>query len=163
MDNLGLDISRFYKYPYSFDSRKFRCLGPIKDLVVSLDQMSENSIVMDVVVANVPIKFGMLLSRSWATKLKGTVQMNMSYATIPIFGKKRRLYRENMLAYMISIPKYPENHPIYSIEIDLGSAIFCNNASNEQFDCEIVVEKEKEQKQEKKVVSNEIELVEEKW
>ena len=41
---------------------------------------------MDVIVANVPSKFGMLLSRSWATKLKGTLQMDMSYATIPIFS-----------------------------------------------------------------------------
>ena len=41
---------------------------------------------MDVFVADVPPKFGMLLSRSWASKLKGTLQMDMSYATIPIFS-----------------------------------------------------------------------------
>ena len=28
-------------------------------------------------------------------------------------------------------PEYLENHPIYSVEIDLGSGIFCNNASDE--------------------------------
>jgi hypothetical protein len=50
------------------------------------------------------VKFGMLLSRSGATKLKGTLQMDMSYATIPIFGEQRRLYRENRLAYMINSP-----------------------------------------------------------
>ena len=37
---------------------------------------------MDVVVADVPVKVGMLLSRSWDSKLKGTLQMDMSYATI---------------------------------------------------------------------------------
>ena len=73
MDNLGLDITRPYKYLYSFGSRKLRRLGLIKDLVVSLHQMPEKSIVMDVVVANVPVKFGMLLSRSCAAKLKGTL------------------------------------------------------------------------------------------
>ena len=73
MDNLGLDITRPYKDLYSFDSRKVRCLGLIKDLVVSLHQMLEKSIVMDVVVADVPVKFGMLLSRSWAAKIKGTL------------------------------------------------------------------------------------------
>ena len=41
MDNLGLDITRPYKDPYSFNSRKVRCLGMIKDLVVSLHQMPE--------------------------------------------------------------------------------------------------------------------------
>ena len=64
MDNLGLDITRPYKDLGSFDSRKVRFLGLIKDLVVSLHQRLENSIVMDVVVVDVPIKFGMLLSRS---------------------------------------------------------------------------------------------------
>ena len=70
MENLGLDITRPYKDLYSFDSRKVRCLGLIKDLVVSLNQMPEKSIVMEVVVADVPVKFGMLLSWSWAGKLK---------------------------------------------------------------------------------------------
>ena len=73
MDNLGLDITRPYKDLFSFDSRKVRCLGLIKDLVVSLHKMPEKSIVMDVVVADVLVKFGMLLSWSWAAKLKGTL------------------------------------------------------------------------------------------
>lgn len=88
MDNLGLDITRPYKDLYSFDSRKVRCLGLIKDLVVSLHQMPKKSILMDVVVADVLVKFGMLLSSSWATKLKGTLQMDMCYATIPIWSKE---------------------------------------------------------------------------
>ena len=41
------------------------CLGLIKDLVISLHQIPKKSIVMDIVVADVPAKFGMLLSRSW--------------------------------------------------------------------------------------------------
>ena len=64
MDNLGLDITIPYKDLFSFDSDKFKCIGLIKDLVVSLHQLPEKSVVMDVVVADVPPKFGMLLSRS---------------------------------------------------------------------------------------------------
>ena len=64
MDALGLDITRKYKDIYSFDSRRVRCLGFIKDLVVSLHHIPKKSIVMDIVVAKVPPKFGMLLSRS---------------------------------------------------------------------------------------------------
>ena len=60
---LGLDITRPYKDLYSFDSREVKCLGLIKDLEVSLHQILEKNLVMDVVVANVPPKFGMLLSR----------------------------------------------------------------------------------------------------
>jgi hypothetical protein len=94
MDQLGLDVTRPYKDMFSFDSRKVKCLGLIKDLVVSLAQIPAKNMVMDVVVADIPPKFGMLLSRSWAAKLKGTLQMDMSYATIPVFGQDRRLYRE---------------------------------------------------------------------
>jgi hypothetical protein len=92
MDNLGLDIIRPYNDMYSFDSREAKCLGLIKDLVVSLHQIPNKSLFMDVVMANVPPRFGMLLSRSWAAKLKGTLQMDLSYAMIPIFGEQRRLY-----------------------------------------------------------------------
>ena len=73
MDNLGIDITRPYKDLYSFDSREVKCLGLIKDLVVSLHQIPEKILVMDVVMDDVPPKFGMLLSRSWEAKLKGTL------------------------------------------------------------------------------------------
>jgi len=36
MDSLNLDITRPYKDLYSFDSKKVKCLGMIKHLVVSL-------------------------------------------------------------------------------------------------------------------------------
>ena len=69
MKCLGLDITRPYKDLYSFDSREVKCLGLTKNLVVSLHQITEKNIVMDVVVADVPPKFRMMLSRSWAYKI----------------------------------------------------------------------------------------------
>ena len=113
MDNLGLDITRPYKDLFSFDSRTVRCLGMIRYLVVTLSQIPAKSIVMDVVVVEIPPKFGMLLSRSWSTKLKETLQMDMSYSTISVFGEQRRLYRESRLAYMVSSKDKPNNHQIY--------------------------------------------------
>jgi hypothetical protein len=86
MENLGLQITIPYQDLYSFDSRKFKCLGMIKDLVVNLAQIPVKSILMDVVVANVPAKYGMLLSRYWGAKLRASVQLDMTCATIPIFG-----------------------------------------------------------------------------
>jgi hypothetical protein len=60
---------------------------------------------MDVVIADVPTKYGMLLSRSWGAKLGGSLQLDMTYATIPIFnGPFTRLYRETRLAYIVSDP-----------------------------------------------------------
>lgn len=65
MENMGLDITRPYKDLYSFDSKKVKCLGLIKDLVITLTQIPTKSLIMDVIVADIPIRFGMLLSRSW--------------------------------------------------------------------------------------------------
>ena len=64
MDSLGLDITRPYKDLFSFDSRQVKCLGLIKDLTVTLTQIPSKSVIMDVVVAEILAKFGMLLSRS---------------------------------------------------------------------------------------------------
>jgi hypothetical protein len=102
-------------------------LDLIKDMVVILHQMPEKSHIMDVVVANVPPKFKMLLSRSWETKLKGTFQMDLSYAMIPVFSEKWRLYRENHSAYMINNKENPENYMIYAIDTGMGSSMLFND------------------------------------
>ena len=91
MEKLGLEVTRPYKDLFSFDSNKVKCLGLIKYLAVSLAQIPSKSLVMDVVVTDIPPKFRMLLSRSSAAKLKGALQMDMYYATISVFGEQRRL------------------------------------------------------------------------
>jgi hypothetical protein len=124
MERLGLQITRPYGNLYSFDSRKVKCMGMIKDLVVTLAQVPVKSILMDVVIADIPPKYGMLLSRSWGAKLGGSLQLDMSYATIPIFGGQfTRLYRETRLAYTVSDPQNPNNFPIYVADQDLGNCI----------------------------------------
>jgi len=84
MEKLGLDITRKYHDLYSFDSGRVRCIGLIKDLVVSLDQIPAKNVLMDVVVVDIPPRFGMLLSRSWGEKTKGKMKLDFSYATIPM-------------------------------------------------------------------------------
>lgn len=73
MEKLDLDITRPYKDFFSFDSSQFRCLGLIKYLCVSLVKYPTKTILMDVVVADIPPKYGMLLSRSWGAKLQGSL------------------------------------------------------------------------------------------
>jgi hypothetical protein len=108
--------------------------GLIKDIVVTLTRIPSKSVVMDVVIVDIPPKFGMLLSRSWVEKLKGTLQMDMSYATILVFGKQRRLYREKQLAYMVSIQNRPNNHHIYVADIDIEASFFYNDIYLEEED-----------------------------
>ena len=45
---LGLEITRPYKDLYSFDSKRVKCLGLIKDMVVSLNNIPSKIVVMDV-------------------------------------------------------------------------------------------------------------------
>jgi len=64
MERLDLDITRPYKDLFSFDSSQVKCLVLIKDLCVSLVQYPAKTILMDIVIADIPPKYGMLLSRS---------------------------------------------------------------------------------------------------
>lgn len=50
MDELGLEITKPYQDLYSFDSKRVKCLGVIKDPVVSLSRLPMKSIVMDIVL-----------------------------------------------------------------------------------------------------------------
>jgi hypothetical protein len=83
------------------------------------------SVVLDVIVDDIPPKFGMLLSISWAKKVGGTLKMDLSYSTILVFGGEHRiLHKEVRLAYLVSDHENPSNHPIYAVEDELGSSIF---------------------------------------
>jgi hypothetical protein len=114
MDRLGLEITRPYGDLYSFDSRRVKCMGMIKYLVVTLAHVPVKSILMDVVIADIPLKYGLLLSRSWGAKIGGSLQLYMNYAMIPVFGGQfTRLYRETRLAYTVRDPQNPNNYPIY--------------------------------------------------
>jgi len=124
MEKLGLDITRPYHDLFSFDSRKVKCLGLIKDLAIIMTQLPMKIMMMDIVVADVPPKFRMLLSRRWIKRLGGTIQNDLSYATVPVFGgESRRFYREAQLAYIISDERNHSNHPIYVVDIDFGACI----------------------------------------
>ena len=127
IDKLGLDITRTYHDLYSFDSGRVKSLGLIKDLVVSLEKIPAMNVLMDVVVADIPLRYRIFLSWSWGAKLKGTVQLNFSYAAIPTFSQLRKLYRKNKIKYMISSRKKPNNHRILVFHTDLESFIFFND------------------------------------
>ena len=121
METLGLDITRPYHELFSFDAKKVKCIGLIKDLVISLTQLLMKSVMIEIVMADIPASYGMLLSRAWVVKLGGNLQMDMSFATIPIFGgEEKRLYRETKLQYVVRRHKKAKNHPIYAKDESLG-------------------------------------------
>jgi hypothetical protein len=76
-----------------------KCVGLIKDMVVSLEKLPMKSVVMDIVVAYIPPKCGMILSKTWANNVRGSLQMDITYANILVFrGEHRRIYREIRMA-----------------------------------------------------------------
>ena len=118
MKQLNLQVTRPYIDLYSFDSNKVEFLGVIKDMVVSLAQIPARSMVMDVVVSDIPARFGMLLSRSWGAKLGRVLKLDFTYAIILIFGgEERRLYRETRFVKTITKNGASNSH-IYSQDKD---------------------------------------------
>jgi len=87
---------------------------------------------MDVMVANISPRFGMLPSCVWVSKLGGTLQMDMAYAFIPIFGETRRLYRVVQMKYVVRSKEKPKNHPTCVVDTDFGSEILFNNLNLEE-------------------------------
>ena len=93
-------------------------------MVVSLAQLPMKSVIMDVVLADITPKFGLLLSISWEKKVGGTLQMDLTYATIPVFaGENIRLYKEFQFSYIVTDDKNPTNHPLYAVDKDLGNCM----------------------------------------
>jgi hypothetical protein len=65
---------------------------------------------MDVVVIDVPYAWGMFLSHKWATDLGGSIQMDLSYATIPTCENTYViLHREQMRKCHVEDPLDPMN------------------------------------------------------
>lgn len=131
MEKLGLDITIKYHELYSFDFGRVRCIGLIKDLVVGLDEIPAKNVFMDVVVANIPSRFGMLPSRSWGENIKETMQLDFSYAAIPVFGQMMKLYWEQKKKYMIASKEKPINHPINYVHTDLESFVLYSDSFND--------------------------------
>ena len=82
---------------------------------------------MVVVVANIPPRYGIYLSWSLGEKLRGTLQLDFSYATISVFGQLRKMYWESKMKYMISSREKPNNNPIHVVHTDLDSFILLND------------------------------------
>jgi hypothetical protein len=69
---------------------------------------------MDILVIDVPDAWGMLLSRKWAATLGSTLQMDLSYATIPSSENSFvKLHREKERKFHVEDPKEPMDEFVY--------------------------------------------------
>ena len=83
--------------------------------------------------------------------------MDMPYASIPVFGEIRRLYKDVQVKYVVSSKVERKNHPLYVVVPDLGSQIFGNDLCFEeekQQQIEDEIQEEKVQPSEDKCIWN---------
>jgi hypothetical protein len=116
MELLNLKPSRPYHNVCAMDSREIETHGIILNLLVKLVTYPNITFPMGILVIDVPNAWGMLLSRKWVATLGGTIQINLSYATIP-FSKNSfvKLHREKESKFHVEDPKEPMNEFVYYI------------------------------------------------
>lgn len=59
------------------------------------------------------------------------MQLDFSYATIPMFGQMRKLYRQQKMKYMITSKEKLVNHPINYVHTDLESFVLYSYSFND--------------------------------
>jgi len=129
MKQLGLKINRPCRRVCGIDSKRIEACGLIKDLQIHLVAHPQISLLMDVVVIDVPNAWGMLLSRGWGAMLGGTLQMDLSYATIPLAENTFvTLHGEPERNYHVEDPQDSMNELMYE-ENDLGNYVVSNDFS----------------------------------
>jgi hypothetical protein len=84
MQQLGLKVTRPYRNVCGFESKAIPTHGVIENFEVFLKEYPEKVIHMDIVVVDIPDVWGMLLSRKFASKLGGTLEMDLTYVNIPL-------------------------------------------------------------------------------
>ena len=55
------------------------------------------------------------------------MQMDMTYATIPVFNQNRRIYRESHMKFTVTSQDRPQNSPLYSVNTSLDYFIMFND------------------------------------
>ena len=128
MEQLNLRISRPYHNICALDSQTIEVFGLIKGLQVYLKAYPSIMIEMDIMVIDVPDLWGMLINRKSAADLGGSIQMDLSYATLPTpDGGTFRLDREVFRKVHVENPKVPIEELMYEEE-GLGNYAILSNS-----------------------------------
>jgi hypothetical protein len=102
MNKLGLAISKPYRNVQAMDSREVQVCRVIKGFELCLQEYPNRVLTMDVVMIGCPTKWGMLLSKKWATDTGGCIQMDWSYVDILVTpGYKVRLFQEKKMLHNV--------------------------------------------------------------
>jgi hypothetical protein len=111
MEQLGLKTTHPYGNVCGIDSKKVKVYGLIEDVEVYLHDFPHISLIMNIVVIDVPDAWGMLLSRSWAVALGGFLSMDLTHAHIPMGdGTFEILYSRQAIKKHVMDLDHPDYH-----------------------------------------------------
>ena len=110
MEQLNLKVTRPYHNVCAMGSKEVEVVGNILGFPDRLDKYPDIHINMDILVIDVPDKWGMLLSRKWDVYLGGSIQMDWTYAIVPLSEYTMvNFHSEKEKKHHVENPKKPSN------------------------------------------------------
>lgn len=110
MERSVLKVSHPYKKIYDFVSKIVTTHGLIQGQRSHLHAHPNISFLMDIVVVDIPITYWVSLSKKWTSIIRGTIQMDLAYASIPNASHELvTLYKAPFMKYFIEDPTDPCN------------------------------------------------------
>jgi hypothetical protein len=141
MKQLGLKTTRPYGNVCGIDSRRVKVLGVCEDVEVFLIGFPHITVLMDMLVIDVPDAWGMVLSRTWSLALGGFLSMNLTHAYIPMgdgtYEILHNMEKKDTHVMNLRGPNYVSEHyhdiPPQIIEYDPSELPFMKEDAVEMF------------------------------
>lgn len=125
---LGLSLNKPTGKVFSMESKQVPLVGQIKDAQVVLAAHPQKKLKLNILVADIPASYGMLLSHSFCKDLGGEIQLDWSHALIPLGNKKVRLDPEPKAKYMVLKSDDPRAEILY---VETGPGTYMMSSKKE--------------------------------
>lgn len=120
------------------DSQKVNVNGIVNNVPMQLVAYPVKSFSMDISIVDFPTKWGMLLSRKWVASMGGKLQINLSYATISMYGKDVQLHREKKMMIIMENPDELKNE-IFYLDVEPDCLVgYYDDESNKKYNSNFV-------------------------
>ena len=83
------------------DSREVLVIGTINALPYKLATYPDADLTMTILVVDMPLRYGMLLSRKWSAAMGGSLQCNLYLSTFQVDNKAIKIIREPRENHMV--------------------------------------------------------------
>jgi hypothetical protein len=92
------------KHIIQLDKNQVKVMGEIKDVIIRIVTHPKFVQVIDIIVADIPRAYGLLLSRDWSEKLNGYFSTDWAHLWLPLNGDKNmiRIDRERYLKHIVT-------------------------------------------------------------